>query len=88
MNGYLLFILQTSVSFASDCSLCSISGLLFPDAWIVLSSAYNSARQRFRWRETSFINNKNSVGPGIEPWGTPDSSSKTSDIPSSLFIDL
>ena len=31
--------------------------------------------------------NKSSVGPRIEPWGTPDNSSKNSDIPSTLFID-
>ena len=51
--GNLLFILQTAVSFAPDCSLCSLSGLLFPDAWIILSSAYKSARQWFRWRGRS-----------------------------------
>ena len=55
---------------ASDCSLCSISGLLFPDAWIVWPSAYKSARQWFRWRGRSLVNNKNSVCPRIEPWGT------------------
>ena len=59
---------------ASDCSLCSISGLLFPDAWIVLSSAYKSAGQWCRWKGMSFINNKNSVCPRIEPWSTPNNS--------------
>ena len=70
-----------SSSIASDCSLCSISDLLFPDTWIVLSSAYTSARQWFRWGGRSLINNKNRVGYMIEPWGTPDNSSKNSDIP-------
>ena len=59
----------------------------FSHAWIILSLAYKSASQWFRWRGRSFINKKNSVDPGIEPWGMPDNSSKNSDIPSSLFID-
>ena len=67
--------------------LCSISNLIFPDAWIALSSTYKSARQWFRERGSSLKNNKNNVGPRIEPWCMPDNSYKNSDIPSSLFID-
>ena len=48
---------------------------------------YKSARQWFRERGSSLKNDKNNVGPRIEPWCMPDNSYKNSDIPSSLFID-
>ena len=40
--------------------------------WNVASSANKSGKQYFSRRGKSLINNRNRVGPKIEPCGTPD----------------
>ena len=53
--------------------------------WNATSSANKSENQCFSKRGKSFINNRNRVGPKLEPCGTPDRLVEKADSPVHIY---